>query len=350
MNAAGPSSTAAARLSWDDLRIILAIGEKGALAAAADMLRVDSSTIARRLAKAEEALGATLFERRRTGHVATAHGEELVALAKRVELDLVRTARSISGSAQGDAGEVRVTTSDSILCFLAPVVASFRAANPAVTVDVMVGNSFPNLARGEADIALRAADRPPEQLFGRQAATIAWAPYSALRDPGPPGSGCGELFERQWVSYSGALSVLKARRFVDERVPGGSIGYRTDTVAGAAAAVAAGAGVAYLPCMLGDPDPRLRRVGAIERELDDQLWLLTHPDIRKSGRIRSFMKHCGEAIRRSRDLIEGLCGNDPVETAASRPAARGGAFLKAVPAGQATNSAAPERRRLRGIS
>jgi DNA-binding transcriptional LysR family regulator len=274
------------------------------------MLHVDGSTIARRLAKAEEALGATLFHRLRSGYTATAEGEKLIALARRVELDVVSVARLISGSAEGLAGTLRITTSDSMLLFLSPVVASFRALNPAITVDVIVSNSSLNLARGEADIAVRATDRPGENLFGRKAATIAWAPYAALPGTGSLPAGGRARFDRPWVSYSGQLTALKARRFLEERVQQDRIGSRTDSIAAAAEAVAAGLGQAYLPCMLGDLHPRLRRIGPVERELDDQLWVLTHPDIRRSDRIRRFMMHCINAIRRNRSLIEGLGGDD----------------------------------------
>lgn len=298
------------KLSWDDLRIVRAIGKNGALAPAAEMLGINSSTIARRLTKVEEVLGTTLFDRRRTGYVTTAEGDELIALAERVELDVVSVARRVSGHSQGLAGDLRITTSDSILLYLlTPLIASFKAQNPAIRVEVIVGNTSLNLARGEADIAVRATDKPPKNLFGRKVATIAWAPYVAAPVPASPCPGTGALLDRQWVSYGGQLSGLKANRFVDQRVHQSNIAYRTDSVAGAAAAIAAGLGVGYLPCMLGDVSPDLVRVGAIEPELDDELWLLTHPDIRKSGRIYAFMTHCIKAISDHRGLIEGLCGS-----------------------------------------
>ncbi|MEH0196343.1 LysR family transcriptional regulator [Caulobacter sp. CCNWLY153] len=295
------------KLSWDDLRIVRAIAETGALAAAAHMLGINGSTIARRLSRVEEVLGVALFDRRRTGYVATAQGEQIVALAGRMELDVVSVARRVSGHAQGHAGDLRITTSDSILLyFLTPMIASFQAQNPAIRVEVNVGNGAMNLARGEADIAIRATEAPPENLFGRKVATIAWAPYSACA-----GSIGGDrpIAERQWVSYGGRLSGLKAADLVGTRVPADSIAYRTDSVAGAAAAIAAGLGVGYLPCMLGDLSPDIERVGPIEPALSDDLWLLTHPDIRRSGRIYAFMSHCVETISRQRDLVEGRLGD-----------------------------------------
>jgi DNA-binding transcriptional LysR family regulator len=297
------------KLSWDDLRIIRAVGKNGALAPAAAMLDVNSSTIARRLSKVEETLGVPLFDRRRTGYVTTAQGEELIALAERVELDVVTVARRVSGHVQGRVGDLRITTSDSLLLhFLTPMIADFKTHHPAIRVEVIVGNSSLNLARGESDIAVRATERPPENLFGRKVANIAWAPYVSRSNCVSSSPGMDALYDRPWVSYGGKLSGLKAFNFVEKRVRHDNIAYRTDSVAGAAAAIAAGLGVGYLPCMLGDLSPDLLRVGAVEPELNDELWLLTHPDIRKSGRICAFMTHCVEAISKNRDLVEGLRG------------------------------------------
>ncbi|NLS07407.1 LysR family transcriptional regulator [Rhizobium sp. P32RR-XVIII] len=297
------------KLSWDDLRVVHAIGKCGALSSAAEMLGINSSTIARRLAKVEETLSVTLFDRRRTGYVTTAEGDELLALAERVELDVVSVARRVTGHVQGHVGDLRITTSDFLLLhFLTPMIAEFKVLNPSIRVEVTVGNSPLNLARGESDIAVRATENPPENLFGRKVATIAWAPYARLPNSAPSWRDTGELFDCQWVSYAGNLSGLKASKFIEERVHHDNIAYRTDSVAGAAAAIVAGLGVGYLPCMVGDITPDLIRVGAVEPELNDELWLLTHPDIRKSGRIYAFMTHCVQAIRKRRELVEGHCG------------------------------------------
>ena len=294
------------KLSWDDLRIIKAIGESGSLALAATALGINTSTVSRRLEQVEETLGVALFDRRRTGYLPTAPGLELIALAERVELDVVSVARRVSRQAESHAGELRVTTSDALMQdFLTPIIADFQSSNPSVRVDLIVGNCLLNLARGESDIAFRAVTgAPPDNLFGRRAATIAWAPYGRRLDfDGGPLP--GDIYQRQWLSYGKNLSGLKAHNFVEERVRGERIVFRSDSVAGMATAIAAGMGIGFLPCMHGDIAADLMRIGSIEPDISDELWILTHPDIRKSGRVTAFMAHCMEAIAKRRALIEG---------------------------------------------
>jgi DNA-binding transcriptional LysR family regulator len=295
------------KLSWDDLRIIKAIGESGSLALAATALRINTSTVSRRLTQIEDALGLALFDRRRAGYVPTAAGLELIALAERVELDVVSVARRVSGQVESLAGDLRVTTSDALMLdFLMPIIADFRSSNPSVRVDVIVGNCLLNLARGESDIAFRAVTgAPPENLFGRKVATIAWAAYGRRPDFVDDRPLPGDIYQHQWLSYGKNLSGLKAHGFVEERVPSGRIVFRCDSVAGMATAIAAGVGIGFLPCMHGDLAADLMRIGPIEPDISDELWILTHPDIRKSERVNAFMTHCMEAIAKQRALIEG---------------------------------------------
>src|SRR3546814_19281263 len=84
----------------------------------------------------------------------------------------------------------------------------FKAQNPAIKVEVIVGNTALNLARGESDIAVRATDKPAENLFGRKVARIAWAPYVAVAGAGSPKCAASALFDRPWVSDGGRLAGL----------------------------------------------------------------------------------------------------------------------------------------------
>src|SRR5258708_39916088 len=103
------------KLSWDDLRIIKAIGESGGLAAAARMLGFNNTTISRRLSRLERVGGAVLFHRRRTGYRPTVSCADLIALSPRVEVDIVRVAKSVSGHAQGHGCDLARATIGALL-------------------------------------------------------------------------------------------------------------------------------------------------------------------------------------------------------------------------------------------
>lgn len=296
-------SDAVNQLSWDDLRIIKTLSECANRADTARKLGVNVSTVSRRVAQVEKTLGVALFDHRRSGYMLTAEGAELRALAERVELDIVSVARRVSRAGQGPLGKLRITTSDSLLLyFLTPIIADFKALNEGIAIEVLVGNQTLSLARDESDIAVRATRKPADTLVGRKLASIAWAPYGSVKHSHAPA-----LFAegQSWVSYSGGLSGLKATSYLADRVDVDCISYRTDSVAAACAAIVAGLGSGFLPCMLGDITPGLKRAGPVVPELQDELWLLTHQDIRRSWRVKAFMTFCAAAVAHQKPLIEG---------------------------------------------
>jgi DNA-binding transcriptional LysR family regulator len=306
MNRKAAMKDPASALPWEDLRTIKAIGEHGGLSGAAIALSINHSTVARRLATVEEILGVALFDRRRTGYQPTAAGIEILALSERVEQDIISVARRVAGNAERHAGELRITTSDALLYdFLTPIIVDFQRIHPDIRVEVLVGNAPLNLARGEADIAFRATLAPPENLFGRKIAQVAWAIYGRRDDFLGWQPRLEDLYEQKWASYGSSLKGLRAFAFIEERVEARNIIYRADSVLGVASALCAGGGVGFLPCMHGDLVPSLVRVSAVQPEVYDELWILTHPDIRKSGRVYAFMTHCAEAIMKRRAFIEG---------------------------------------------
>ncbi|WP_457090983.1 LysR family transcriptional regulator [Microvirga sp. P5_D2] len=294
-------------LAWDDFRLIKAIADVRSLPAAAALLGINHSTVFRRLGQIEEALGAKIFERHRSGYTLTTPGEEMVALAQRVDEDITAFTRKMAGREIAPAGELRVTTNDSLLVhLLTPLFSKFREQCRNVRLDVVLANQELNLSKRDADVAIRATDNPPENLVGRRAATIAWALYGRAEDfPQPDGISEESLFEREWVSLGDNLAALKAVKFVQEHVPPERIGYRVNTVLGLAEAVEQGLGIGHLPCFIGDVRPGLVRLGAIKPDFAASLWFLTHPDLRQSPRVRVFLDFLAEEIGSQRKLLEG---------------------------------------------
>jgi DNA-binding transcriptional LysR family regulator len=289
-------------LAWDDFRLIDAVAATRGLPAAAARLGLDHSTAFRRLNAIEAALGQPLFERHRAGYSLTPAGEEMAALAARVDEDITAVTRRLAGQAPAPAGEVRLATSDGLLAgLLMPALVAFRQSYPAIRLDIVTGNAALNLSRRDADIALRATDTPPDTLVGRRLARIAWALYGAagLAHPAEPADSA------QWVCLGDNLSGLKVVRFAQAMVAPGRLAARFDTVLGLAQAVAAGIGVGHLPCFIGDAQPELVRLAAPDPAHAADLWLLTHPDLRHTPRIRAVLDELGQALAARRPLIEG---------------------------------------------
>jgi DNA-binding transcriptional LysR family regulator len=292
-------------LAWDDFRLVWAIAETGSLPSAAGRLGLNHSTVFRRLGQIEQAIGTPLFERHRTGYVATTAGEAMAALGTRLAADITAFTRRLAGQNVSPSGEVRITTSDALLVhLLTPLLASFRVAYPDIRLEIVISNPALNLSRRDADIAIRATEQPPPTLVGRRVAGIAWAAYGRAEDVPQP-EAVADIAGHRWVAPCDEMTGLKSIAYLRERVAAERIVYRVSSVLGLAEAVENGIGLAYLPCFVGDRCPTLRRLTSPIDALADDLWLLTHADLRHAVRIRVFLDMMALELGRLRPFIEG---------------------------------------------
>jgi DNA-binding transcriptional LysR family regulator len=295
-----------AMLSWDDFRYVKAIAQARSLAGAADLLSVNHSTVFRRLAQIEQQLGSRLFARSRIGYALTPSGEEMVHLADRMGEEIIAFERKVTGHDLRPSGELRITTNDSMLVYLLPeVLAAFRRAYPEIILDVVASNQALSLSKRDADVAVRASERPPEAMIVRRVASIAWAIFGPAEFTGETLDPLADARRFEWIGFGDELSALKPAKWLKDHAGEERIVYRANTVLGAAQAAAAGIGLALLPCFVGAGTSGLSRLGPPDPQLEAGLWLLTHPDLRHTARVRAFMDFAAGEIARRRRTIEG---------------------------------------------
>ena len=291
-------------IPWDDVRLVLAIGRAGTLVGAARALALNHSTVFRRLGALEAQIGVRLFERFRDGYTPTTAGEEVIALAGRIDTDVAAVERRLAGQDLRPSGLVRVTTTDTLVDLLTPMLASFRSAHPEITLELAASNAIFNLSRRDADVAIRPSLDPPDLLVGRRIATVSFALFAATgylkRQPKRL-----DLAQHDWAAPDDTLAHLRATQWIAATVPPERVVFRTGSLFSLYSAVRAGLGVAPLPCYLGDNDPTLRRLGGVMAEFDAALWLLTHPDLRRVARIRAFMDFMAPALAAYGPLLAG---------------------------------------------
>jgi DNA-binding transcriptional LysR family regulator len=292
------------KLSLDDLHLIRAIVDGGSLSAAARRLKVNHSSAFRRLGSLEEQLGVRLFERTRNGYTATPAGESAFATACRVvdELDALRS--RLAGADMRPSGVVRLTTTDTLVDFLGPMLAAFRAEHPEITVELIISNAFFTLTRRDADIALRPAADVPEHLVGRRLSGLATALYGTSAELKALKRGT-DIRTLSWVAPDESLSHLASARWIAREVAPERVGFRASSLMGLATAAQQGLGVAALPCCLADRLARLKRLSSPVEEMASALWLLTHPDLRGVARVRALVAFASAWLVQRRPELEG---------------------------------------------
>ncbi len=294
-------------LSWEDFRYVKAIADTRSLAGAAEALGVNHSTVFRRLGQIEQQLGSRLFERGRAGYALTTSGEQMVELAERMGEDIVAFERRVTGQDLRPSGELRVTASDVVLLhLLGDVLIGFRRAHPEIVLDIVVSNQRLNLSKRDADVAVRATYHNPDPLAGSKLARIAWAVFGPAALAAEPFDPALDAARHDWIAFADPGSIAKAMKWLKEHVGEKRIVYKVNTMVGLAEAAAGGVGLVLLPCYVGTAVAGLARLSPPLPELEGELWLLTHPDLRNTARVRAFLEFCTDEIARRREMIEGL--------------------------------------------
>lgn len=283
------------QLNWDNLRYVLIVANKGSIASAARELGVNRTTVLRRIESFQESLGCRIFERNPSGYVLTVEAEKIIKAAQEIEDTLFDMERQIAGRELRLEGELRVTTTDTLLTsVIGPHLASFHRKYPHISVSVSITNNILDLSRRDADIAIRPTRTADTPLVGQRVSRIQFFVYASdLYLESMPGTA---IEQHHWIGFDSSLQSTEAAKWLNARVDTKKICLRVDSFVGLRIAAENAMGLALLPHYLGDASPVLKRLPAPTKELTTGLWLLTHPDLIRSAKVHAFMEHFGHAL------------------------------------------------------
>jgi DNA-binding transcriptional LysR family regulator len=294
---------------WGDLRYFLAVAREGSTLAAAKRLCVNQTTVARRITALEESLGERLFDRATGGYRLTVVGSAMVQNAERVEAEIETFSRIIVQRSRKLSGVIRVTTNDVLAdCLLTPWLGEFTERFPVVQVETLITDRRLDIARGEADIAIRAGTTAVEgdgQLV-RRLATGKWGFYCSAayaRENGKP-TRPEELAGHSIVAVAGALATIEPAFLADAKAKGAVVRSTSSSILTIAAAIRNGVGAGPLPCVLGGLDPQLEQCFLFD-EADYDLMLITREEMRGLPHVRAFNDFIASRTAVLRYIIEG---------------------------------------------
>jgi DNA-binding transcriptional LysR family regulator len=295
-------------VQWDDLKVLLALSRGGSVAAAARELQVDNSTISRRLAALEEAMGAQLLIRGGRDFSWTCEGRAAVQTAQTMEDAVAAALRTVRGAKQELAGTVRVAVVPSLLPNLVKhLLPGLREAHPALKVELDGSYHRADLAHGEADLAVRMARPEERDLVARRAFELGWFVYGAhsyLARAGCPASH-EDLRQHRLVLYLPRMHSVAPLRWMEQYHGDDREATRVDSMDLACNLVTAGEGLAVLPTFVGD------RVAALTRVFPERVgvntgWIVYHESVRDSARVRAVADALARYLAAAEPVLAGL--------------------------------------------
>lgn len=297
-------------LSWDELRLFLAVARLGGLSAAVETTGLSPATLGRRMAALEAAVGAALFERSPKGYRLTATGEDLLEHAGEVEAAMARLERWRSGSVGPRV--VRISAGAWTSAFLAAQVEALWRVGDPFQLEFVTAAARVDIGRRAADIGIRNA-RPTERwLAARRIGGVAFALYCGRQLVNGVAAG---LF----VGVSGDGAETPSARWLRARHED-RIAARGNDPMSVRELAAAGAGLAVLPCFIGDGDARLVRVAPPIAELTSEQWLVTHHEGRREPAVHAVAERIAALMKAKARLFRGETPQPGADAAPDRVA------------------------------
>ena len=286
------------RMNWDDLRVFLAVVQARNVAEAARDLRVNRSTLSRRMTALEDALGTRLFLRTREGLRLSPAGAQLARHVERMAAEASEITRTGLMPDDTVAGVVRLATTEGFASHLVQLgLLDLRQRHPDLVIEILTGNRPADLSHGEADLALRLLPPKESQLRARRIADMNIALYASpayLRDRGRPRSP-DDLSGHDAILTCGELARLPEAQWLS-KVPGVRVAFRSNNFPALLAAAVAGLGVLPVATAWGDREPRLTRLFDLPDVPSRPLWLVTAADAAQRAAVRIVAERVRELL------------------------------------------------------
>ena len=283
---------------WNDLKVLLALSRGGSVAGAARTLHVDQSTISRRLAALEEALGCALLIRGGREFCWTAEGRTMIGAAEAAEAAVLAGTRRLRTARLASTGVVRVSTTPGIAAVLMRILPDAQRKHPGLEFDFSATMERVDLAKGEADIAVRAGAPTEPDVIARKVMQSGWFLFASeayLSEAGRPQS-FDDLPRHRLVLMAPALHhIAKGLRWLEDYRDDATAVTRVDNIQAAIQMAVLGRGIVVLPFILAQGEPALVRVLPQPVAMSDA-YLVFHESLRGVARIQAAIELLSEVI------------------------------------------------------
>jgi DNA-binding transcriptional LysR family regulator len=284
-------------LDWDDLKVFLAVARTGNLAQTAKLLRVDHSTVSRRVAQLETALGYGVFERSRTGFRINDLGERLLARAEVIESEIIGISADVQDEVSSAAGTVKLATMEGIASlYLAPRMVHLKAFAPKLKMELITSPQVIHVNRREADLFLSFFKPSGQGLVSQKIGVFKLHLYAhpdyISSKGGAPRSEV-ELREYEFITYIEDLIQVDSVRWLRDVIDDATSIFNSNSMIAQMMAATGGLGVVLLPKFAVHEGSPLVPIMTETMSTTREIWLNVHQDLQFAPRIKtvvSFLK------------------------------------------------------------
>jgi DNA-binding transcriptional LysR family regulator len=296
------------QLNWDDLRFFLAAARALSLAGAARELGVEHSTVSRRLKTLERSLGGSLVLRKPEGLVLTPLGSQILVAVESVERAVAR----ITDHAGGNQERVRLAVPSGMVKHFTAHLERLRGSSPAISLEIVSGARAVDLAKSEADLAVRVGPITDPELVARRVGAVGWALYAGptYLDRKPLGADPTDLRGHDVIGFDSLLVDSPTGQWLEDHAREATFVMRGREMVDIASAAAGGAGVALLPCFLADDFAELVRLTP-DSLVTRELALVYRREMRLSAAVRVAIDFTVNVLTSLAPLLEGTSSRGP---------------------------------------
>lgn len=290
---------------WNDLKFFLELARQGRLMPAARRLKVDHTTVSRRISELERDLGIKIFDRKPNGFVLTEDGHKLYQAAERIEGSALVISEDFRSVPTEPTGRVRLATMEGIAAFyLAEKLIDFNAKHPGVVVELVTERHLINLTKREADICISFVPLTGPKLSVKKAGEFKLGLFASSKyivQRGAPTT-MEELKCHDFIDYVDDLVAIQPVQWLHDVLLPDSVVFRSTSMAAQQNAVAGGRGIGLLPFFSAKKDQRLVRLMQ-DVVVTRSLFISVHEDIEYMGRVRSLLRFLNELFRSDKSYL-----------------------------------------------
>lgn len=295
-------------VKWDDLRVFLEVARQGSVHGASKRLKLDHSTVCRRISKLESNLSMKLLDRTQRGILLRDEARDLLSHIEKMEAHANSLEDAIVSDRSRDVQTVRIATMEGIASrYIARRLPLLERMAPNLNLELVSIPQSVDLSRKEADIFLSFFNPPTAGLTSHLIAKFSLYLYCSRKYAAKYGMPRRpeDLGDHRFISYIDEMVVINAVRWLDDVVADPNVVFHSNSIIAQCSAALDGLGIVMLPTFCGSEVPGLIRVLPEETRVQREVWVSVRVEQSRLKPIRTVMQFLTQAFKHDRAFLMG---------------------------------------------